>query len=258
MTDYSPNLDIALLDENMMEPQDVVNAAIDALDAKITGTVDVVIGHTNAAELTQDEQAGGSIFELNPGGSPGPTGDSTVTFAPFGMGVFAVVNNTAFPVTLEYSGQALAAPVLDANAVGLFSGDGANIRVYAGGSAGAGGIVIAMEASEDMAAGAMANLWDSGGARMRNANATDGTKPAHGFSMTAVSSGDTGIFYGPGQINNRLTGLTPGSYYWLDVNNGDIVDAAPSGTGNLVLLVGFALSATQLAFAPALPGVLLP
>lgn len=255
MTSYSTDLDIALLDSNATAPEDVVNDAIQALDSKTTGTV-VCAFATNTLSLTQDQQALGSIFHAT-AGSPGPTGNCTLTFASFGLGPFAVINDTGFPLALEYSGQVLPAPVLDDGSVGVFCGDGSNVRTAVAGSAGSAGIVAAVQASEDLLAGAIVNVWNSGGARMRNANASDGTKPAHGFVMNAVSSGNIGIMFGSGQINNKVTGMTPGADQYLDTSSGGINATAPSGTGQLVQYLGVAISATQLAFVVQ-QGILLP
>lgn len=242
----SENLDIEYLASNSDQPEVPVNNAIDKFDAKITGYVDVGVGATNTVALSQDEQAEGSIFYIVAGGSPGPNGAITVNFAAFGMGVFAVVNQTAFSVTLQILGQAMTPPVLLSNATGIFFCDGSNVQSGAGSS----GAVSTLTASENLAAGAMVNIWNSSGAKMRNANATDNTKPAHGFVLAAVTSGHVGIFYGPGQINNQLVGLTPGTAYFLDTTNGDINAVAPSSSGNLIQELGVALSATQLIFSP--------
>lgn len=256
MTSYTTNLDIALLDSNAVSPEDVVNDGFEAFDTKITGKV-VCAFATNTFVLTQDEQAAGSIFVLTIG-SPGPSADVTLEFAAFGVGVFAVQNLTGFPATIEISGQPLTPPVLDAGAAGVFSCDGVNVLALGGGGGGGGGgIILAIQASENIAAGAIVSVWNSGGARIRNANATDGTKPAHGFVLAAVASGNIGIFYGSGQIDSSQTGLTPGVTYFLDITNGAINSVAPSASGNLVQPVGVALSATQLAFAP-LSGIVLP
>jgi hypothetical protein len=248
MTDYTTNLDIALLDSNATAPEDVVSDGFEAFDAKITGTVACNFG-TATLSLTKDQQAAGSIFHATVG-SPGPGADCTLTFASFGIGVFAVINDTGFPLTITYSGQALTAPVLDDGSVGVFCGDGANIRAAGSGGGGTGGIVAAIQASENLAAGAIVNVWNSSGARIRNANATDNTKPAHGFVLAAVTSGNIGIFYGAGNIDTGLTGMTPGDTQFLDVTNGNITNAAPGAAGNLVQVLGVALSASKLAFAP--------
>ena len=123
---FSPNLDIEHLDANAAQPEVVVDAAIDALDAKITGVVNIGIGASNVASLTQDQQAAGSIFVVADN-SPGSTGAITVTFATFGMGVCSIYNSTGHNLTLKYAGQLAAAPVWAPGARGIFQGDKLNI-----------------------------------------------------------------------------------------------------------------------------------
>lgn len=109
----------------------------------------------------------------------------------------------------------------------------------------------ALAAFEDLAAGDIVNVFTSGGvAKMRKANATDATKPAHGFVKDAVAAGSPGRFFMAGQINDARAGLTPGATYWLDVAGGGVVNAAPSAAGNLEQEIGVALSATELTVAP--------
>ena len=106
-------------------------------------------------------------------------------------------------------------------------------------------------ASEDIAAGALVNLFSAGGSlRMRNASATDATKPASGFVLLAVSSGAAGTFYGPGLYNSALSGLTPGATYYLDVTAGAVNAAQPSAGGNVIQIVGVAITADELLFNP--------
>lgn len=128
MTVKSPNLDIEHLEANSDQPEVPVNVAIDAIDAKITGTVTINIGDTSPHVVTvaQGTQKGGSIFELH-SLSPGPSVPFTVQFASFGMGIFSVFNHTPQTATLTYSGQPFAAPTLASLARGLFQGDGTNI-----------------------------------------------------------------------------------------------------------------------------------
>lgn len=123
----SPNLDIPHLQPNSDQPEVPVNAAIDALDNKITKIVTLSVTSSNTYTTTQDEQAGGSIFVLAPGGSPGPTAGFTVNFQPFGMGLCSIFNNTGQTATLRISGQALATPTWAAAARGIFQCDGVNV-----------------------------------------------------------------------------------------------------------------------------------
>lgn len=104
-------------------------------------------------------------------------------------------------------------------------------------------------ATENIAASAAVNIFvNSGTWSMRNANATDATKPAHGFVTAAVTSGATGTVYFDGQLLSGLSGLTPGNAY-LGTTAGQITSTAPSGAGNLVQSVGFAVSATEIIFS---------
>jgi hypothetical protein len=108
----------------------------------------------------------------------------------------------------------------------------------------------ALTASEALTAGQLVNIWSSSGAKVRKANATDDSKPAHGFVLANVSSSATATIYLPGQVITGLSSLTPGATYYLDTTGGAITATQPSTSGNLVQRVGFALSATTLLFQP--------
>lgn len=249
MTDYSTNLNIPLLDANSAQPEVPVDEAIEALDTKITGKVVCAFGATNVVTLTQDDQAAGTIFDLTTV-SPSPTGACTLNFAAFGVGLFCARNRTGYTATLQISGQPLAAPTLLDGAVGTFYCDGINV-VGVSVSSGGGGITDSLAATETLTAGQLVNVFSSGGAaKMRKANATDSTKPAHGFVLAGVTSGNVGTFYGGAQINTGVSGLTPGATYYLDTTGGAITATPPSSSGNIVQEVGIALSATRLAFFP--------
>jgi hypothetical protein len=115
----------------------------------------------------------------------------------------------------------------------------------------AGGTTASITASEALAAGDLVSLHTvSGAVKMRKANATDTTKPAHGFVKAAVASGASGTFYGPGQVNDAVSGLTPGATYWLSTTGGGVSTSAPSTSGNGDQEVGQALAAGQLLFMP--------
>ncbi len=108
-----------------------------------------------------------------------------------------------------------------------------------------------VQASQTLAAGDFVNLHTVTGAlRMRKADATDETKQADGFVKAAVTSGNSDVIYGPGQVNDSLSGLTPGAAYYLSTTPGLATTTAPSTTGNLVQHLGKALSATNILFDP--------
>lgn len=108
-----------------------------------------------------------------------------------------------------------------------------------------------IEASEALSTGNVLNLYTSGGnARIRKANATDTAKPANAFTLTAIANGASGAIYFVGQIITGLSGLTPGTVYYLDTTGGALTATPPSTPGNGVQQVGIALSATTLLFNP--------
>lgn len=80
------------------------------------------------------------------------------------------------------------------------------------------------------------------------ADATAEGKEAIGFVKSAVPIGESAAIYGEGSVITGLAGLTPGASYFMSTTPGGI-GAVPVATGNVVLRVGTALSATQLAFA---------
>lgn len=110
-----------------------------------------------------------------------------------------------------------------------------------------------MQASEALAAGDIVNFWNSGGPRMRKADATSGGKEAHGFVLSAVASGASGTVYPEENVLTGLSGLTPGGRQFLATTAGARSETPPATTGNAVQIVGVALSATELLFRPETP-----
>lgn len=111
-------------------------------------------------------------------------------------------------------------------------------------------------ASEALAAGDFVNIYSSTGIKCRKADATTAGKEACGFVLAAVSNGATATVYRISQSNTQLTSLTPGSKYYLAATAGTITLTPPSAAGNIVQVVGYAVSATALVFMPSDPIVL--
>ncbi len=109
-------------------------------------------------------------------------------------------------------------------------------------------------ASEALAAGDFVNVWNSTGAKVRKADATVAGKEAHGFVLTAVAASANATVYFEG-TNTAVTGQTPGVLY-LSTVAGKPASAAPTGSGNVVQIVGFAVSATAMNFNANPPIVL--
>jgi hypothetical protein len=117
------------------------------------------------------------------------------------------------------------------------------------GAAGAPSLSIA--SSENLAASALVNIDSTG--KVRNANATDATKPAMGFVLAAVTSPANATVLFSGQTVPGVSGLTVGAPVYLSAATaGGVVSAAPTAAGNLVQQVGIAISATEFNFQPML------
>lgn len=112
---------------------------------------------------------------------------------------------------------------------------------------GVGAAVETMVASETLAAGDVVNVWDDSGTRKaRKADATNTGKPACGFVLAGVTSGETATVYFSGE-NSSVTGLTLGSAYYLSAATpGAVTATAPTTAGNVRQYVGRAVSATLL------------
>ena len=107
-------------------------------------------------------------------------------------------------------------------------------------------------ASESVAAGAFVNIWMNGAvANVRNADASTSGKEANGFVLAAFASAAKATVYRVSQLNNQLTGMTPGVVQYLNpATPGGVTATCPSATGQTVQILGHALSATAMAFSP--------
>lgn len=108
---------------------------------------------------------------------------------------------------------------------------------------GIGADTASITASEALSAGDLVHIWNNASvANVRKADATTSGKEAMGFVLTSVSSGASATVYFEGS-NTGKTGMTPGKQY-LSTTAGGCTTTAPSGSGNIVQVVGFATSAT--------------
>lgn len=115
--------------------------------------------------------------------------------------------------------------------------------------------VALIQASENLSAGEWVNVWNSAGSfRTRKADATVEGKETHGFVLENVTSGQNARVYFEG-TNNQVTGQTPGRVF-LSTTAGQGTSTAPTGSGNIVQIIGFATSATTVNFQYNQPIVL--
>jgi hypothetical protein len=112
---------------------------------------------------------------------------------------------------------------------------------------GIGADTVTVQASEALSAGDFVNIWNSGGARVRKADASVSGKEAHGFVLAAVANGANATVYLEGS-NTQVTGKTVGARQYLSAATpGQSVETAPSASGNVVQLLGVATSATSIS-----------
>lgn len=106
-------------------------------------------------------------------------------------------------------------------------------------------------ASEAIAAGAPVNLWSNGGvASVRNANGATSLE-AQGYIISAAASGATGVVVYLNSVNTALSGLTPGTDYFLsDTTAGAATATAPTTTGHYSQQIGYGTAAGNLQFNP--------
>lgn len=115
-------------------------------------------------------------------------------------------------------------------------------------SASAAGTSVVLLASETIAAGAIISMWDNSGvANWRNADVTDDSKPADAFALVPGSSGAPLTGYLAGQVNNAVSGLTPGGLCFLAATGGITQTRPVSGW---LQIIGKAADATHMVFQP--------
>lgn len=116
-------------------------------------------------------------------------------------------------------------------------------------NAGSGPASRSIPASEAIAAGKLVNIYANAGVvNVRLADNSNG-RPAHGYVLAAAASGAAATVFDLDGVNSQLTGLTPGSTYYLGTAGGVITPALDSTTatgGSIDQKIGVALSATEL------------
>jgi hypothetical protein len=105
-----------------------------------------------------------------------------------------------------------------------------------------------IQASENLAAGDFVNIHNvSGNARVRKADASTSGKEAHGFVLSAVTSGNNAVVYFEGR-NTQVSGRTPGARQYLSASTpGAVTETPPTGSGNVLQYLGVAIGATTIS-----------
>lgn len=114
-----------------------------------------------------------------------------------------------------------------------------------------------IETTDNLSAGDFVNIYSSTGVKCRKADASAAGKPAHGFVLSAFTIGQTAKIYRPSNLNNQLSGMTPGAVQYSSVTvPGSVQETVPSGSGQAIERLGVAKSATELIFDPKDPIIL--
>lgn len=126
--------------------------------------------------------------------------------------------------------------------------------------AGIGADTQVLPASEALSAGNFVNIWgDAGAAKVRLADNSNG-RPADGYVLDAVASSANATVYPLDGTNSELSGLTPGSEYWLSTAGGVIavpLDETDDGNaGKISQYLGKAKSTTELITTDDAPVIL--
>ena len=107
----------------------------------------------------------------------------------------------------------------------------------------------AVVASEAIGAGKFVNLYSNAGTLNARLADNSNARPAHGFVIAGVASAGTASVYPLDAVNSALSGLTPGSEYFLGTAGGVVtpaLDATTATTGTIDQKLGLAKSATEL------------
>lgn len=89
---------------------------------------------------------------------------------------------------------------------------------------------------------------DTGTLKCQKADATDTTKPAHGYVKAAVLLAGNATVYLDGLLPG--TGFTKGSKYFLSETPGTVTATPVTTSGAILQVVGVAVSATEIRFEP--------
>jgi hypothetical protein len=107
---------------------------------------------------------------------------------------------------------------------------------------------VVIEASENLDAGDMVDIWDDSGTEKVRKAATDTNRKVHGFVLANVVSGDPATVYLSGIVTG-LSGMVAGQTQYL-ITDGEVDPTAPTTVGYIVQELGVALSATTMKFEP--------
>ena len=157
------------------------------------------------------------------------------------MATHKVIQISSTGAQSEYAGVAASAGAGDAGEFPILDGAGKlDITFMPPGVTADVSILVAGEA---LAAGDF--VYVLAGGTVMKADATTFAKRAMGYVLASVlSAGNATVYFD--EANSALTGLTPGSTYYLSATPGVATLTAPTTSGQYVQELGVAISATSL------------
>lgn len=157
------------------------------------------------------------------------------------MATHKVIQISSTGAQSEYAGKTTSAGAGDAGEFPILDGSGKlDITLMPNG---VGADSITGTAGEALAAGDFVYINGSGG--ILKADATTYAKRAMGYVLTSVlNAGTATVFFD--ESNSSLSGLTPGTKYFLSATPGLSTLTAPTTSGQFVQALGVATSTTSL------------
>ena len=113
-----------------------INDSDGVLDAAVTETVTVFVDTSNTYTLSADEWTQNCIFIVDESSGDPATSDVTLNVPATTRGLFVALNNTAFNLTVQVSGQIETPPTIGSTDIALLASDGSDVRQPAGGAGG--------------------------------------------------------------------------------------------------------------------------
>lgn len=218
------------------------------------------------ATQTYLKQSGGNLTEGRTVETSAGAGDANKIPNTNASGVLddSIINASATSSAnkiVKMNGSGIIAPaVLNGTATSSGSGDAAKVvQLDSNGRidstmmpVGIGADTATIQASENLAAGDFVNVHNSGGSRVRKADASNG-REAMGFVLSAVTSGQNATVYFEGQ-NTQVSSKTPGAIQYLSGSSpGASTETAPTTATHILQRVGYAASATAIVFEAETP-----
>lgn len=157
------------------------------------------------------------------------------------MATHKVIQISSTGAQSEYSGKASSAGSGDAGEFPVLDGSGKLDVTFM--PNGVGADTVTLVAGEALAAGDFVYVLAAG--TVMKADATTFAKRAMGYVIASVLNGGNATVYFD-ESNTGLSGLTPGSTYYLSATPGVATLTAPTTSGQYVQELGIATSATSL------------